>query len=91
MKSLFSFVLDLLTRLPDLIVTAEKAFSGAPGSGDAKKKLVLDTTATALELASTIEQVPISPQQSAAILTSVSQLTDATVATINATDAFKKE
>lgn len=42
MFSIFPFLMSLLTGLPNLILTAEKAFSGAPGSGEAKKKLVLD-------------------------------------------------
>lgn len=88
MSSIFPFLMSLLTSLPNLILTAEKAFSGAPGSGDAKKKLVLDTTAAALDITSRIDHAPLSHEQSAIILNGVSQLTDATVATLNAADAL---
>lgn len=88
MFSIFPFLMSLLTGLPNLILTAEKAFSGAPGSGEAKKKLVLDTTAAALAITSSVEKTPISAEQSAAIIEGVSQLTDATVATLNAAKAI---
>lgn len=88
MGTLFPFLMSLLASLPNLIVTAEKAFSGSPGSGEAKKKLVLDTTASALVIASTLDHTPLNQAQNAVILESVSQLTDATVATLNAAKAI---
>lgn len=88
MLSIFPFLLGILTSLPNLILTAEKAFSGALGSGEAKKKLVMDSTATALALAGSVENAAITPEQSALILEGVSQLTDATVETLNTVNAL---
>lgn len=81
-------VLQLLVGLPSLIATAETAFSGRKGSGKAKKKLVMDSAAVALNVAAQLGKAPVNAEEQAVILGAVSQLTDATVETIN---AVKKE
>lgn len=81
-------ILQLLVGLPSLIATAEKAFSGRKGSGKAKKKLVMDSAETALNVAAQLGKLPVNAEEQAVILGAVSQLTDTTVDAIN---AVKKE
>ena len=88
MFSFLPFILSIFTSLPDLIATAEKAFSGSPGSGEAKKKLVLDTTSAAMELSAQLDKTPLTPEQFSAILQGVSRHTDATVSTLNTVKAL---
>lgn len=83
---IFLMVLQALTVLPDLILGAEKAFSGRKGSGKAKKKLVMD----AAKLAVAADK-KMKAKEKALVLDTVSRSIDATVKTINAVNALKKK
>lgn len=88
--SIFGVLMQLLVNLPALITSAELAFSGKPGSGDEKKKLVLTSIETGIALASELTKEKLTAKQSASILEDVSDLTDATVEIMNSVDLFKK-
>lgn len=82
-----ALTLQILTALPNLIMTAEQAFSGKPGSGKHKKQLVMDTVNAALAIAPTAGAKITTEQQQAVSATS-SALIESVVANIN---AFKGE
>ena len=88
--NIFGFLMQLLVNLPALITSAELAFSGKPGSGEEKKKLVMTTIATGITLASSMAKERITAKQNDAIMDNVSDLTDATVEIMNTVDLFKK-
>lgn len=91
MKSnIFSVIMQLLVNLPALISSAEVAFSGKPGSGEEKKKLVMNAVVTGLTIASELTKEKITQKQSASIVSNVSELTDATVDIMNTVELFKK-
>lgn len=81
-----AFVLQILGVLPNLIIGAEQAFSGKPGSGKFKKQLVMDTVNVALSVAPTVG-AKITEEQQQTISSASSLLVDSVVANIN---AFKK-
>ena len=83
MFNFMQLLIGIMSAIPTLIQTAETAFSGHPGSGDAKKKLVMESTATLLGLAGAAKPGLIKDGQAVSILESVSALTDSTVAIIN--------
>lgn len=82
---IFLMVLQALSLVPDLILGAEKAFSGRKGSGKAKKKLVMDATKAAIAATPKLKKA-----DAAVVLETVSKSIDATVKTINAVNALKK-
>ena len=87
---LIPVALQFLAMLPGLIASAEKAFSGKPGSGKHKKKFVSKAAGAALDVAQASGQVNLSPAQRKALLGAVDSLTDATVQSLNAAKVFKK-
>lgn len=78
-----ALVLQILGALPTLIIGAEQAFSGKPGSGKYKKQLVMDTVNAALTIAPTAG-AKISEEQKQAVSATSSALVDSVVANINA-------
>lgn len=83
MYNFMQLLVGIMSALPTLIQTAETAFSGHPGSGKAKKELVMASTATILGMASQAKPGLLTQDQADDILGSVSVLTDSTVAIIN--------
>lgn len=77
--------LQILTALPNLILTAEGAFSGKPGSGEFKKKLVMDSVTTALDVSSSLD-AKISDEQKQVITAASSSMVENVVQTIKAFD-----
>jgi hypothetical protein len=86
---LIPLILQIFANLPALIMMAEKAFSGTPGSGEAKKELVLNSVKAAVTVYKTVNPADIPPEAEKAILTATSSLTDATVQTLNAYNLLK--
>ena len=83
MFNFMQLLIGIMSAIPTLIQTAETAFSGHPGSGAAKKQLVMQSTAVMLGLAGSAKPGLLTDEKSSAILASVSALTDSTVAIIN--------
>lgn len=82
---IFLIVMQALALVPSLIEGYESAFRGKKKSGKAKKKLLIQTTKAGLDIA----KVP--PAEQTAILDSVSIITDATVAALNAVEKIQSE
>lgn len=88
--SLLPVLLALLTKLPELIHSAEAAFSGSPGSGDAKKNFVLSAVTEAINLYQALAtDHPLSDSTKSAILSTVGHVIDTTVAGFNLLGIFK--
>ena len=88
--NILATLLQILAAVPSLIVTAEKAFSGSPGSGAAKKELIMQATANVINSAGLISGEPVDDAHRQVVLGSVSAFTDATVAIMNSVDALGK-
>lgn len=78
-----AFTLQILTALPNLIMTAEQAFNGKPGSGKFKKQFVMDTVNAALTIAPSAG-AKITAEQQEAVSTTSAALIENVVANINA-------
>lgn len=76
--SIAMLVLSLLGKLPELIAMAERAFSGKPGSGAAKKELVMGSVATSLEAAN-LAGANLSEDDKAKVMGVTSKAVDTTV------------
>ena len=87
---LIPIIIQLIASLPQLIQIAEQAFSGASGSGAAKKQLVLAGASGVMDTISTIQKTPVDPAHKVTILNTISSLADATVAVFNTAGVFKK-
>jgi hypothetical protein len=88
MGSWFSFIpvlMQFLASLPGLIQTAEHAFSGKPGSGEAKKELVTGIVNEGLKTYQSVvpkeQQLP--EEQVQAIQNTVDTVIDTTVDVMN--------
>jgi hypothetical protein len=81
---IFLMVLQALTLLPDLILGAERAFSGRKGSGKAKKKLVMTAAKAAVDASKG------TPAEKKLVMATVSKAVNSTVKTINAVNAIKQ-
>lgn len=88
--SLLIILLPLLSQLPTLIQEAEKAFSGKPGSGAAKKQLVMDTVDTALTVLHQTGHANIPADHHALILSHTSSLVENIVKAVNDVEALAK-
>lgn len=87
---LLILLLPLLSQLPALIQEAEKAFSGKPGSGAAKKQLVLNTVSTALNVLHETGQADIPADHHMVIVNHTSNLIDGIVTAMNDVEALVK-
>lgn len=77
------FAMQIISAIPSLVTTAETAFSGKPGSGAYKKKLVMDSVMTGLSLSPAFG-TPMTDDQKKAVEQVSSTMVDAVVTTINA-------
>ena len=89
-RSWMEDIMKLMVSVMPLIVTAEHAFSGKPGSGEAKKQTVLLAVATGLNAYNQFNKQKITAAQTNAIMNNVAELTDGTVEIMNTVDLFKK-
>ncbi len=88
---LLPVLLQVMTALPGLIHAAEQAFSGHPGSGEAKKVFVLGAVKTGLETVAGLGEKHVqNPAVQDAILLATGAATDATVAALNAAKVFTR-
>lgn len=88
--TLIPIILSLISELPTLIHAAEVAFSGKPGSGDAKKSFVLQSAGEALNIyQQAVTSHPLSDSTKNAILGTVSTVADTVVAGFNLSGIFK--
>lgn len=83
MFNFMQLLVGIMSAIPTLVQTAETALSGHTGSGEAKKKLVMQSAATLIGLAGAAKPGMLKEEQAQSILESVSVLTDSTVAIIN--------
>ena len=88
--NILATLLQILTSVPSLIVVAEKAFSGTPGSGAAKKELIMSATENVINAAGLISGEPVNDEHRQVVLGTVSAFTDATVGILNSVDALDK-
>jgi len=75
-------LLQIIGMLPGLIRGAELAFSGKPGSGQAKKDLVMDAVKVGTAVAQNLGTIDTTT--GSLINTNVGQVVDSMVTTINA-------
>lgn len=78
-------LMNIFSTLPTLIVNAEEAFSGKPGSGALKKKFVLDSVNAAVTIYEATEKKgPVEQDQRDRIADASSGMIDSIVGGMNA-------
>jgi len=85
---LLPVMLQFLMAVPQLVATAETAFSGRPGSGAAKKDLVLSVVNQGLRTYQHMATHKLPANQVAAIQGTANVLVDSTVALLNASQVM---
>jgi hypothetical protein len=85
---LMPLIFQLLAVVPGLIQQAEGAFAGH-GTGDLKKQFVLDSAMALLASMGTVKPGMVTPQQSKAIMATVSEIIDAIVSALNTAKLFE--
>ncbi len=83
-ENIFKILLTVAVSAPALIENAELAFSGKPGSGEAKKKFVMDNISIALGGYQQLSAQPLAPEKAQLIMDTSSLLVESGVAAIKA-------
>lgn len=87
--NMMSIVFQLLAIVPPLISQAEIAFSGQPGSGAKKKEFVMASAKAMLETQDMLNKDLMTPVQEAAVLDTISEVTDAIVSAVRTAKLFQ--
>lgn len=87
--ALIPLALSILKELPGLVLVAEAAFSGKPGSGAAKKEMVQMLAQAGLNLYQGVSGQQLSADAVKALMATVSAVTDAIVTAFNAVQVFR--
>lgn len=85
---LMPLIFQLLAVVQGLIQQAEAAFSGQPGSGDLKKQFVINAATTILESFGTLKPGAMNAEQKAAVINTISSITDSIVMALNTAKLF---
>ena len=83
-EKIFGLLLTVAVNAPALIENAQTAFSGKPGSGEAKKKFVMDNISIVLGGYQQLSATPLPPEKVQLIMDTSSLLVESGVAAIKA-------
>ena len=83
-------IMKLMMQVMPLVAAAEFAFSGKPGSGEAKKQTVIAAIETGLSVYNQFNKHKLTVKQQGAIIDNASELVDTTVGIMNSVDLFTK-
>ena len=83
-------IMKLMIQVMPLVAAAEFAFSGKPGSGEAKKQTVIAAISTGLSVYNQFNKNKLTGKQQTAVMDNAAELVDTTVKIMNSVDLFKK-